>query len=381
MRRLPLAAGAVLLLAVGAGAGIWIGPAARGAGGAAPERFRASGWVETAELRLAFEAGGRLAEVLVAEGQAVEKGDVLARLDSALAEAQVRQAEAGRNVARLQLEKFDLEYGAGVATLQKQAEIAAVQAGAARLESQRAPAVAAAQLEAARAAEAGLQESRRGMLGMLGMLDLPAAQAGAAVAAAEAQYRRSQELTAVQLQLAEGQAALADQRLAALQAARDTNRRLLQEQAAAAEAALELARSQLARFTLAAPQSGRVALISARAGEVVAPGQPVVILRPGGDPSVKVNVPERALPLIQVGDRVAVTAAALGGRTYAGQVTWIGASPEYTPRSADSPQDQRGHLYPVRVQILGAGEEWRPGMSAAVEFYVKGGRMDGTAAR
>ncbi len=45
------------------------------------------------ETTLAFESGGRLAEVLVAEGQTVKAGDVLARLDSSALELQLAQAE------------------------------------------------------------------------------------------------------------------------------------------------------------------------------------------------------------------------------------------------------------------------------------------------
>ena len=45
------------------------------------------------ETTLAFETGGRLTEVLVAEGQSVKAGDVLARLDSNALELQLAQAE------------------------------------------------------------------------------------------------------------------------------------------------------------------------------------------------------------------------------------------------------------------------------------------------
>lgn len=45
------------------------------------------------ETTLAFEASGQLVEVLVAEGQTVKAGDVLARLDSSALEVQLAQAE------------------------------------------------------------------------------------------------------------------------------------------------------------------------------------------------------------------------------------------------------------------------------------------------
>ena len=46
------------------------------------------------EVTLTFKSGGRLARVLVAEGQAVQEGDSLARLETADLEQQLAQAQA-----------------------------------------------------------------------------------------------------------------------------------------------------------------------------------------------------------------------------------------------------------------------------------------------
>ncbi len=51
--------------------------------------FTASGFIEAEEVSVAAEVGGRIAEVLVAEGDAVEAGQVLIRLDDRIARAQV----------------------------------------------------------------------------------------------------------------------------------------------------------------------------------------------------------------------------------------------------------------------------------------------------
>lgn len=64
----------------------------------------ASGTIEAATVNIAPELGGRVADVLVAEGEAVKAGDVIVRFDAALLEAQRAQAEAAllaaQNVAQ-----------------------------------------------------------------------------------------------------------------------------------------------------------------------------------------------------------------------------------------------------------------------------------------
>lgn len=96
---------------------------------------------------LSFSIGGRLAEVAVEEGDAVEAGQTLARLDSATLEATVDQAEAALAVAQAQLAQVK----AGARAQEIDAAREAVAAAKAQL------AVAQAQLNAAQADTQGAQ--------------------------------------------------------------------------------------------------------------------------------------------------------------------------------------------------------------------------------
>lgn len=53
-----------------------------------------SGTIEAVEIRLRFEAGGQIAEVLVDEGDRVQAGEVLVKLEDQVLQAQLGQAEA-----------------------------------------------------------------------------------------------------------------------------------------------------------------------------------------------------------------------------------------------------------------------------------------------
>jgi len=125
---------------------------------------KATGKVLPARLaHLAFQSPGALSKVLVEEGQDVEAGQVLARLDSAELDAAVSQAEALLAVARAQL--ANLEAGVRPVDLAR-AEVAADTARdgveAAKLAAQVAGENVSAAESAVAVAEASLQQLRAG---------------------------------------------------------------------------------------------------------------------------------------------------------------------------------------------------------------------------
>ncbi len=66
--------------------------------------IEASGTIEAREITVSSELGGKLKKVKKEEGDNVKKGELLAEVDSEVAQAQVEQAEAGVEIAKLNLE-------------------------------------------------------------------------------------------------------------------------------------------------------------------------------------------------------------------------------------------------------------------------------------
>ncbi len=62
-----------------------------------------SGIIEAEEVSVTTETGGRIAEVLTDEGDLLEEGDIVIRLDDAILQAQIAQAEAAVEVAQANL--------------------------------------------------------------------------------------------------------------------------------------------------------------------------------------------------------------------------------------------------------------------------------------
>jgi len=109
-RTLLIGIGAALLVIGAAGACFALSPIVRSRARLAlgltrpeTEGIAASGFIEAEEVEIAPEVGGRIAGILVSEGDEVVAGDILVHLDDTLARAQLEVARAGLEVARARL--------------------------------------------------------------------------------------------------------------------------------------------------------------------------------------------------------------------------------------------------------------------------------------
>ena len=122
---------------------------------AAPGALAASGTIETTQVSISPEVGGRVVAVNVVEGQAVKAGAVLVTFDASLLQAQLSQAQAALAVAQANYTSLK----SGATNAQLQAALAAAQANYNSLQSgatnaQLQAAVAAAQLQVLAAQQA-----------------------------------------------------------------------------------------------------------------------------------------------------------------------------------------------------------------------------------
>ncbi len=108
----------IFLLVILAGAAYWYFTSQRAS--AQPLNLKATGTIETTLIQLAAESGGKVAEVLVEEGQQVEAGQILVRFEHDVLDAQLAQAAAAVKTAQA---NYDL-VAAGVPAHQRQAAVA-----------------------------------------------------------------------------------------------------------------------------------------------------------------------------------------------------------------------------------------------------------------
>ena len=329
------------------------------------------------EIEVAFPAGGRVVEMLVEEGDVVQEGDALARLDDADAresvldaELQVAQAEINLalaqiesdvGIARANLESAKLDYEQAVAqstTTEDQLTSAVVrveQAVEGRADAQEDYDNA---WDQARDWEADVRwlkdrlESDReitenNLEAAKDELRLARANYNLAVADISDAPIRDAEIKVINAQIALDNEPLELQQLEIS----------LQQ----AQLKLEAARRALDDLTLVAPIGGTVTTLNIQPGEMAGASQVAVVLSDLAALVVAINLDETDVAQVQVGQEVIVSLDAFPGVELGGEVSYI----------APTAQVQSGVvLYPVRIALGLTELPVRAGMTAGVDIVM-----------
>jgi len=343
----------------------------------------------TAEVALAFLSGGQVAEVLVEEGQVVEAGQPLVRLETDELALQVTRSEAALASAEGQLAQL-LAGPRPEEVAAQEANLAATQGGVSAAAANRDQVTAgpsAAQIAAAETQVASAEMEYRTALINCDSIDegdeARKEQARYDLWAAEVALDAAQTQLDVLLTGANTDAVRAAQSNVGSAAAQwDAAQAQLdlllagpaEEQIQAAEAAvdqarvaLDQARLRLEQVTLTAPMAGTVTSVGIEPGEMVNPGQTVIVLSDLTALEVDVNLDETDVVRVAAGQDVQVSLDAFPGVEMTGEVTYI----------APTAQTQTGVvLYPVTVRLTpgdpstgsGQGLPARAGMTADVEI-------------
>ncbi len=318
----------------------------------------------TAEVALAFLSGGQVAEVLVEEGQVVEAGQPLVRLETDELALQVTRSEAALASAEGQLAQL-LAGPRPEEVAAQEANLAATQGGvsaAAASRDQVTVGPSAAQIAAAETQVASAEMEYRTALINYDSIDKGdkdrKEQARYDLWAAEVALDAARTKLDVLLAGANADAVRAAQsNVGSAAAQRDAAQAQLdlllagstEEQIQAAEAAVDQARValdqawlRLEQVTLTAPMAGAVTSLSLEPGEMVNPGQTVIVLSDLTALEVDVYLDETDVVRVATGQDVQVSLDAFPGVEMTGEVTYI----------APTAQTQTGVvLYPVTVRL------------------------------
>ena len=288
--------------------------------------IRASGHVEATDVRLAPEVGGRIVELPLKEGDRVDIGALVVRLDTTEVEIAIERANADRQLADAQLRL--LEAGSrpeDIRQAEAQGQTARDDAAAARAE------LAAAEQDLQRF-EALLQ-----------------ANAGSRKQRDDAATRR--DVARERVKAAEGRVRAADQATARLKAgSRPQEIDAARARVAAAAAQVSTVKESLNDSTLRAPIAGVVTEKLVEIGEVIAPRTPVVVITDLVNAWADVFVPEPVVPRLRLGQDAMVYTDA-GGGGIAGKVSYVSPKAEFTPRNVQTAEERSKLVYRVRVAV------------------------------
>ena len=248
-----------------------------------------NGRLEATEIDVATKLAGRLAGVLAREGDIVEQGAVVARLDTATLEAQQRQA-----AAELKRAQRDSEYARAIVA-QRESELEYAELELKRLRK----------LEQRNFAAADQVDQVR---------------TGARTAAAA--------LQAAQVKVAETEAAIE-----------------------AARAQIDRIQADIDDSALKAPQRGRVLYRLAEPGEVLAPGGKVLTLLDLTDVYMVLFLPETVAGRVAIGSEARLVLDAGPEYVVPARVSFVAARAQFTPKQVETRSEREKLVFRVKARI------------------------------
>lgn len=276
-----------------------------------------NGRIEATEIDVAAKSALRVKEILVQEGDYVEAGQILARLDTTQLEAQRRRADA-------QLDRATVAVGmARSLVAQREAE---------RMQALALIAQRDAQVDAAtRRFERTEQLVHSGALSQQ-VLDDDRASANGALAgraAAKAQLSACDAaIAAAKIQVIDAEAAVA-----------------------AAEASLEAISSEIDDGVLKAPRPGRVHLRVAEPGEVLAPGGRVVSLVDTSDVFMTFFLPTEQAGRVPIGAEVRLVLDADCRYVVPAKVSFVSDVAQFTPKVVETEKERQKLMFRVKARV------------------------------
>ena len=313
---------------------------------ALPEGFVAgNGRIEATEVDIATRSAARLQEVLVKEGDFVEPGEVVARMDTQALEAELHQL-----LAKV-----------------KQAESA----------SSTALAIAAQKHEAKGSATALVAQRRQARLTALAMV----AQSESEVVFAEGELKRSEELVAkgfisaqrlsadkTRLQVARAALDAARSKVAEAEAAIEAAQsQTLETQSAiaasqsqvaesrasieAAKAAADKIRTDIDDATLKAPRGGRVQYRTAEPGEVLPAGGKVLTVLDLSDVYMSFFLPTTVAGKVAIGAEVRLVLDAIPQYVIPAKISFVDSAAQFTPKAVETSSERQKLVFRCKAQI------------------------------
>jgi HlyD family secretion protein len=293
---------------------------------AAANELTLSGNIEAHESLVSFKIPGRIAELPVEEGQQVEQGAVLARLDDADYRQKVRIDESS-----VQVRQSSLDLTLAGTRVQ---ELRAIQQNMFD-------------------AQADLEQKKLDDARMKSLF------------AKDEVTAQERDLAATALKRSEAVYRAAQQRYnEAVEGSRKEDVALARANLVQANATLGLSRVNLDYTVLHAPSAGVITVREAELGEVAAPGTPVVTLADLDHIWLRAYVAETDLGRIRWGQETTVTTDTYPGKRYRGRISFISSEAEFTPKSVQTTKERVTLVYRIKIDIDNASHELKPGMPA-----------------
>lgn len=344
--------------------------------------FIVSGFIEADQIRIGSQVGGRVAEVYAEEGNRVQRGDVLFRLEPFDLEA--RRARVQSELALAQSEFSRLKAGYRTEEV-RQAQARWERAGATLEKAVTGPrpqeiATAKEQVRIARAT-LELTEAEFKRLSALvekdqvsreaydkAVREHKAAQAGLVVAqqslALLEEGTRKEDIAAARAEFAE-----AEQALELMQKGfRIEDVEKAAAQVAAAEANLAAIQARVRELNVLSPCNCVLETIELQPGDLVSANAPSVSLLDIDRLWVRTYIPEARLSKVKLGQVVPVRVDGLEKERFNARISFISREGEFVPRNIQTPEERSKQVFRAKLFLQEGLDRLRAGMAVDVMF-------------
>jgi len=131
-----------------------------------------------------------------------------------------------------------------------------------------------------------------------------------------------------------------------------------------ARATVKLNETQLSYTTLYSPITGVVLVRSGEVGEVVNPGTSIVTMADIENVWLKAYIPETDLSKVKWDQEAIVTTDLRPKKEYRGRVSFISSQAEFTPKQIQTEKKRVTLVYRIKIDIINKDRELKPGMPA-----------------
>lgn len=276
-----------------------------------------NGRIEATQIDVSAKLAGRIEEILVQEGEFVQAGQVLARMQTKTLDAQRDEATAGQGQAQTQVAAAQAQIAL------RQSDVVVAQAAVVQRE---------AELDSARRRFARTNTlAQEGAVSMQSLDDDRARVRGAeaALAASRAQVVAAQAaVEAAQAQATGAQSAVT-----------------------ATEATVARIQADIVDSALVAPRDARVQLRIAQPGEVIGAGGRVLNLIDLGDVYMTFFVSETVAGRVALGSEVRIVLDAAPQVSIPARVSFVASVAQFTPKTVETESEREKLMFRVKAQI------------------------------
>jgi HlyD family secretion protein len=356
-------------------------------------RIVISGNIELTQVDIAFKTSGRLIERTVNEGDPVQKGMVIARLDREQLLHQRETAEAALGTAQAQLAESISALKWQRETMQadmqlRNADLSAAQSQLQQLKNGSRPQEIQESQAAVAAAQSQYDQAKKDWERAQTLYkndDISTSQYDqfhARFEGADANLKqvkehagmvqagpRSETIESASAQVERARASLRVGQANAIESKRrEQDIVARQGDIERAKAQIALIDSQMADTIAVSPINGMVLVKAADVGEILAPGTSVVTVGDIEHPWLRAYIREQDLGRVKIGDKVKVTTDSYRDKVYDGHISYISSEAEFTPKQIQTSEERVKLVYRVKIDVDNPRHELKSNMPADAEI-------------